>query len=73
MCIRDRVVDVNNNANNPVIGLRSYGEDAEMVGKMASAEIEGLAEYNVIGCAKHFPGHGDTATDSHYGCLLYTS
>ena len=56
-----------NNANNPVIGLRSYGEDAEMVGKMASAEIEGLAEYNVIGCAKHFPGHGDTATDSHYG------
>jgi len=34
---------------------------------MASAEIEGLAEYNVIGCAKHFPGHGDTATDSHYG------
>ncbi len=61
------VVDVNNNANNPVIGLRSYGEDAEMVGKMASAEIEGLAEYNVIGCAKHFPGHGDVATDSHYG------
>lgn len=61
------VVDVNNNANNPVIGLRSYGEYAEMVGKMASAEIEGLAEYNVIGCAKHFPGHGDTATDSHYG------
>ena len=61
------VVGVNNNANNPVIGLRSYGEDAEMVGKMASAEIEGLAEYNVIGCAKHFPGHGDTATDSHYG------
>ena len=34
---------------------------------MASAEIEGLAEYNVIGCAKHFPGHGDVATDSHYG------
>ena len=61
------VVDVNNNANNPVIGLRSYGENAEMVGKMASAEIEGLSEYNVIGCAKHFPGHGDTATDSHTG------
>lgn len=61
------VVDVNNNPSNPVIGLRSYGDDAEMVGKMASAEIEGLAEYNVIGCAKHFPGHGDVATDSHYG------
>lgn len=61
------VVDVNNNPSNPVIGLRSYGDDAEMVGKMASAEIEGLAKYNVIGCAKHFPGHGDVATDSHYG------
>ena len=61
------VVDVNNNANNPVIGLRSYGDDATAVGEMAAASIEGMAEYNVIGCAKHFPGHGDTATDSHYG------
>ena len=61
------VVDVNNNANNPVIGLRSYGDDAVMVGELASASIAGMAEYNVIGCAKHFPGHGDTATDSHYG------
>ena len=61
------VVDVNNNANNPVIGLRSYGDDAAMVGELASASIAGMAEYNVIGCAKHFPGHGDTATDSHYG------
>ncbi len=61
------VVDVNNNANNPVIGLRSYSDDAETVGKMASATIKGLSKYNVIGCAKHFPGHGDTATDSHYG------
>lgn len=61
------VVDVNNNANNPVIGLRSYSDDANIVGEMASATIKGMAEYNVIGCAKHFPGHGDTATDSHYG------
>ena len=61
------VVDVNNNANNPVIGLRSYSDDATMVGELASASIAGMAEYNVIGCAKHFPGHGDTATDSHYG------
>lgn len=61
------VVDVNNNANNPVIGLRSYGDDATAVGEMASATIAGMAEYDVIGCAKHFPGHGDTATDSHYG------
>lgn len=61
------VVDVNNNANNPVIGLRSYSDDPETVGLMASAVIEGMSEYNVIGCAKHFPGHGDTSTDSHYG------
>ena len=61
------VVDVNNNANNPVIGLRSYSDDADIVGTLASASIKGMAEYNVIGCAKHFPGHGDTATDSHYG------
>lgn len=61
------VVDVNNNANNPVIGLRSYSDDPETVGIMASAVIEGMSEYNVIGCAKHFPGHGDTETDSHYG------
>ena len=61
------VVDVNNNANNPVIGLRSYGDDATMVGELASAAIAGMAQYNVVGTAKHFPGHGDTATDSHYG------
>ncbi len=61
------VVDVNNNPNNPVIGLRSYSDNAVIVGELAAAEIEGMNRYNVIGCAKHFPGHGDTATDSHYG------
>lgn len=61
------VVDVNNNANNPVIGLRSYSDNADLVGEMASAVIAGLADNGVIGCAKHFPGHGDTETDSHYG------
>ncbi len=61
------VVDVNSNANNPVIGLRSFGDDPTAVGNLASALIEGLAGEGVIGCAKHFPGHGDTATDSHYG------
>lgn len=61
------VVDVNNNPNNPVIGLRSYSDDADMVGLLASAQIAGMKEYRVIGCVKHFPGHGDTATDSHYG------
>lgn len=61
------VVDVNSNANNPVIGLRSYGDDVETVGNMASKCIAGMAETGVIGCAKHFPGHGDTATNSNYG------
>lgn len=64
------VVDVNSNPNNPVIGLRSYSDDAVIVGELASALIDGMAEYNVIGTAKHFPGHGDTATDSHYGLPL---
>ena len=64
------VLDVNNNANNPVIGLRSYSDHAVMVGELAAAEIEGMAQYNLIGCAKHFPGHGDTATDSTYGLPL---
>lgn len=64
------VVDVNNNANNPVIGLRSYSDDPKMVGEMAAASIAGMAEYGVAGCAKHFPGHGDTAVDSHYGLPL---
>lgn len=60
------VVDVNNNPNNPVIGLRSYGEDPEQVGIQAAAVIDGLNDYGVVGCAKHFPGHGDVASDSHY-------
>ena len=64
------VVDVNNNANNPVIGLRSYSDDADMVGELAAATIEGMNEYNVVGAAAHFPGHGDTATDYHYGLPL---
>ncbi len=61
------VVDVNNNANNSVIGLRSYSDNPTLVGQMAAANIRGLKEHGVIGCVKHFPGHGDTATDSHYG------
>lgn len=61
------VVDVNNNANNPVIGLRAYGDEPDAIGRLACETIAGMKEYNVIGCVKHFPGHGDTATDSHYG------
>ncbi|MCA1594548.1 MAG: hypothetical protein LC754_18355 [Acidobacteria bacterium] len=61
------VVDVNNNAANPVINVRSYGEDPAAVAKFASAFVEGAQRGGVIATAKHFPGHGDTATDSHRG------
>lgn len=60
-------VDVNNNPNNPVIGLRSFGDDPHKVADFAVAMIEGINGSNVITSAKHFPGHGDTATDSHTG------
>lgn len=61
------VLDVNNNANNPVIGTRSFSDDADTVVSFGTEYIKGLKEYDTIGCAKHFPGHGDTNTDSHYG------
>jgi len=60
-------VDVNNNPNNPVINDRSFGEDKWMVAKLGAAYARGLQDENVIACAKHFPGHGDVETDSHYG------
>lgn len=59
--------DVNSNIANPVIGLRSYGEDANTVKSFSVAMAKGLKDGGVIACAKHFPGHGDTATDSHHG------
>lgn len=61
------VVDVNNNAENPVINVRSYGEDPIQVGKFATEFMRGLQSGNVLATAKHFPGHGDTAVDSHRG------
>lgn len=61
------VADVNNNAANPVINVRSYGEDPAAVGRFVAAFIEGAQRNGVIATAKHFPGHGDTATDSHRG------
>ncbi len=61
------VVDVNNNAANPVINVRSYGEDPVAVARFAAAFTEGAQKGGVIATAKHFPGHGDTATDSHRG------
>jgi beta-N-acetylhexosaminidase len=61
------VADVNNNAANPVINVRSYGEDPTAVGRFVAAFVEGAQSNGVIATAKHFPGHGDTATDSHRG------
>jgi beta-N-acetylhexosaminidase len=61
------VVDVNNNAANPVINVRSYGENPETVARFANAFVEGLQANGALATAKHFPGHGDTAVDSHRG------
>jgi len=61
------VVDVNNNAANPVINVRSYGEDPREVARFAAAFTEGAQGAGVIATAKHFPGHGDTSVDSHRG------
>lgn len=60
-------VDVNSNPNNPVIGVRSYSDNPKLVGEFASEFIRGMQESRVLACAKHFPGHGDTSVDSHYG------
>ncbi len=59
------VLDVNSNPENPVINTRSFGEDPEMVARLGVAFIEGSHEGGVLATAKHFPGHGDTQTDSH--------
>ena len=61
------VVDVNSNQKNPVIGVRSFGDNPVAVGNMANAYIDGLHEEGVMATLKHFPGHGNTATDSHIG------
>ncbi len=60
------VVDVNNNADNPVIGHRSFGSSKYVVANRAATYMRGLQDNKVIACAKHFPGHGDTDLDSHY-------
>lgn len=61
------VFDVNNNAANPVINVRSFGEDPNDVARFGIAFAEGIQSQRVIATAKHFPGHGDTAVDSHRG------
>ena len=59
------VVDVNNNPANPIINVRSYGEDPRRVGLLGAAFTRGLREHGMMSTAKHFPGHGDTGTDTH--------
>ena len=61
------VADVNNNPRNPVINYRSFGEDPEKVASKAALYMKGMQDNGIMACAKHFPGHGDTETDSHFG------
>jgi beta-N-acetylhexosaminidase len=67
------VVDVNNNPNNPVINIRSFGENPDLVARLGAAFIRGAKRGGVLTTAKHFPGHGDTATDSHFGLAVVGS
>jgi len=61
------VSDVNVNPNNPVIGIRSIGSDPGLVSELASAQVQGYHAGGIASVAKHFPGHGDTGVDSHFG------
>lgn len=64
------VMDVNCNPKNPIINVRSFSSDAALVSEMGTSFISGLNAHNIITTAKHFPGHGDTDTDSHTGLPL---
>ncbi len=59
------VLDINNNPKNPVISNRAFGEDRELVTRRGLMYMKGLQDHHVMAVAKHFPGHGDTDTDSH--------
>ncbi len=61
------LADINNNPNNPVIGYRSFGENKEKVTGFALEYLRGMNDVGVLGCLKHFPGHGNTNVDSHLG------
>jgi beta-N-acetylhexosaminidase len=64
------VADVNVNARNPVINIRSFGEDPSRVGAMTAAFVRGLQQGGMLATLKHFPGHGDTAVDTHLGLAV---
>jgi beta-glucosidase-like glycosyl hydrolase len=61
------LADINNNPNNPVIGYRSFGENKEKVADFAIEYLRGMSDAGILGCLKHFPGHGNTNVDSHLG------
>ncbi|HXT00280.1 MAG TPA: glycoside hydrolase family 3 N-terminal domain-containing protein [Elusimicrobiota bacterium] len=65
-------LDVNNNPANPIIGLRSYGEDPALVTKLGLAALRGYRDGGILAVPKHFPGHGDTSEDSHLGLPVNT-
>jgi beta-N-acetylhexosaminidase len=67
------VVDVNNNPRNPIINVRSFGEKPRRVAELGDAFIRGLREHGMLSTAKHFPGHGDTDTDSHIALPLISA
>jgi len=67
------VVDVNNNPQNPVINDRSFGENKYDVAKLGIQYMKGMQDEGVIACAKHFPGHGDVSSDSHYSLPVVTA
>ena len=61
------VADVNTNPDNPIIGERAFGNDPQLAGRMVARVLDGLHSQGIMGCIKHFPGHGDTVTDTHTG------
>lgn len=66
------VLDINSNPDNPIIGMRSFSSDADLVTRLGLATITGLRQSGVIAAVKHFPGHGDTTVDSHLGLPVLT-
>ncbi|SDX57206.1 glycoside hydrolase family 3 N-terminal domain-containing protein [Paenibacillus sp. CF384] len=66
------VLDINSNPDNPIIGMRSFSSDPDLVTRLGLAEIKGLQSSGVIPAVKHFPGHGDTTVDSHLGLPVLT-
>jgi beta-N-acetylhexosaminidase len=66
------LADINNNPNNPVIGYRSFGSNKEKVARFALEYLRGMSDVGILGCLKHFPGHGNTNVDSHLGLPILT-